>query len=383
MTPERRPLASLLIDSAAGTNSGAPLPPDIDGHPLMNAGRMHRVLPALRRRVNGRTEADPWMTALNTLRHQQLLRHMQAGHELGSVSRTFADATIRWAVSKGPVLSDIVWPYPDMREYTDVDVFVHPADFARALAVLEASGFSLVDRNWPEMRRLSRAEVAMTGPTGIAFDVHWDIAVTPRARSTFRINLPTMLSRVRHVTLGTGVTVPVFDPTDLLLHVAFHAAQNGANRLVWVADVLHCTQHASIHWQRLTSDAIHARIATPVAMVLERVERTFGVSLPLPATLRSYSVTTFSGRTARLRDASRPFPGLPDDPALSGLEFSSARDTALGSLGSALWQWADVRRIEARVRRNGADANPLDDDVPDAAARRDYLRDVLSATPSA
>lgn len=383
MSADRRALSALLVDSAAGTHSGAPIPANLDGRQLLTAGRMHRILPALRRRVLGRPEAADWLPALDAARHQQLMRQMQAGNDLQHIAREFANARVRWAVSKGPVLSDALWPHPDMREFTDVDVFVHPADFAVALAVLEASGFSLIDRNWPEIRRLSRAEVAMTGPSGLPLDLHWDISVTRPARSTFRIDLPMMLSRTRHVTLGSGVTVPVFDPTDLLLHVAFHAAQNGANRLMWIADVFHCAQNAAIDWSRLADDARRARIATPVAMVIERAERTFGTSIAMTQQLRRRAEASPSGLTAQFRAASHPFPGLPDDPAISGLEFSSARDSAIASLGSALWQWADVRRIEARVHRHGAGVNPLDEDIPDAAARRGYLRDVLATAPSA
>ncbi|WP_166996729.1 nucleotidyltransferase domain-containing protein [Paramicrobacterium fandaimingii] len=383
MSVNRLALSALLVESAAGTNSGAPIRAHLDGRELMTAGRMHRILPALRRRVLGLPEAADWLRTLDAVRHQQLMRQMQAGNDLRHVAQGFADAGILWAVSKGPVLSDAVWPHADMREFTDVDVFVHPAHFAAALTVLEASGFSLVDRNWPEIRRLARAEVALAGPSGLPLDLHWDISVTPRARSTFHIDLPTMLSRTRHLALGSGVTVPVFDPTDLLLHVAFHAAQNGANRLMWIADVFHCAQSVAIDWPRLTDDARRARIATPVAMVIERAERTFGASFALTQRLRRCASASPSGLTARYRETSHPFPGLPHDRAISGLEFSSARDSTIASLGSAFWQWADVRRIEARERRKGAGGNPLDENIPDASARRGYLHDLLVATPAA
>lgn len=382
MNTARRPLAALLIESAAG-HTGTPLTQiDFDARELMEAGRMHRVLPALRRRLRDVSEVDKWVPMLDTLRHQQLLRHMQAGHDLACIERAFEKTAVRWAVSKGPILSDAVWPHPDMREYTDVDVFVHPADFADALCALEQAGFSLIDRNWPEIRRLGRAEVAMVGPSGFPLDLHWDIAVTPRARSTFRFDLPSMLGRARPVRLGTGVTVPMFDATDLLLHVAFHAAQNGANRLVWIADALHCAQNPDVDWERLARDAAHARAATPVAMVIARVERTFDVLLPLPQALRNRACTSISDRTARFREAARPFPGLPNDRALSGLEFSSARDNPMRSLGAAIWQWIEVRIIERRVRRHGADANPLDSDVPDLGARHEYLSAVRATAAS-
>lgn len=380
MTANLRPLAALLVESARGTNDAIdPAVAKIAATTLFESARLHRVVPALRRRLRSKPGVPiEWTPSLDAARHGQLLRHMQASNDLSVLSRVFAESNVRWAISKGPVLSDVIWPHPDMREYTDLDVFVQPADFAKALDAVEAAGFSLVDRNWPEMRRQRRAEVALRGPSGFALDLHWDIAVTPGARRSFRINLPSMLDRTRTVTLGTGLSVPAFDPTDLLLHVAFHAAGSGANRLVWIADVYHASHAAGVDWKLLNERARHARMATPISMVLARAERTFGCTLPLPDELRARALTSLSGRVAIRRDDLHPFPGLPGDGSLSGVEYSSARENAAASAALAAWQWFDVRRIEARVRRDGGETNLLDEDVPDVSARRDYLRSVLT-----
>nr|WP_176980802.1 nucleotidyltransferase family protein [Microbacterium humi] len=352
------------------------------------AGQLHRIGPAVWRRVRSAPSAPhDWLRVLDRARHHQLLRQMQASHDLRIISDSFAANGVEWVVSKGPVLADCAWPHADMRQYGDLDVIVRPADFGIALEALEGEGFTLLDRNWPELLRTGRAELALRGPSGLPLDLHWSISITPGTRRAFPFDVQEMLSRSRRVTLGTGVSIPAFDPTDLLLHVGFHAAQSGANRLVWIADVLHTALDKNVDWEALHDRARRASASTPIALVLARTERTFNVELPLPSELRVRAQRSFAGRLAAHLDATRPFPGLPGDASLSGINYASARDNIANMMTSAAWQWIDVRRIEARVRRNGPDASSLDDDVPDPRARNAYLtnaaKSLLSATPKA
>jgi hypothetical protein len=374
-----RPLARLLVESAAAETGALPIGvTGTSASELDRAGVLHRVRPAIRRRIAGAAECPPsWCEPLESARRGQILRHLQALHDLGVLAPEFENAGVRWAVSKGPVLADVVWPHPDMREYTDLDILVHPADFAMALRTLERLHFALVDRNWPEIHRLGRAELAMRGPSGLPLDLHWDIAVAPHDRRVFRADLPGMLERVRRVRLGNGVEVPALDATDTLLHVGIHAALSGANRLMWIADVHFSAGAADVDWSALEDRLVRARMSAPVAVVLGRAERTFGERFPVSDALRRVMSGSLPARIASRREARHPFPGLPDDPSLSGAEYSAARDGAARTIATLFAQWAEVRRIEARVDRHGTPPNPLDHDVPDEAARRRYLATVV------
>lgn len=379
MSDPLRPIARLLVESVYGHTG--PLPEalgDVSVSYLTAAGQFHRLRPALRRRLRSSDAPEQLLMPLEMARHAQLMRQMRAGHDLALIVAAFG-TQVRWATAKGPVLTDVVWPHPDMREYTDVDVFVHPSDFASALTRLEAAGFTYVDRNWPEIMRLGRAELAMQGPSGFPLDLHWDINVSRRARRAFKSNLPAMLGRLRQVRTGTGVPVPTFDATDSLIHLAHHAAQSGANRLVWIGDVLHASRSQDVDWSALSRRTLEAGMTTTVGIVLARAERTFSVTLPLPQALRRQADRSISGRIASTRDARFPFPALPGDPRMSGAEYSSARRDSLRSLAAAIKQWVEVRVTESRVRRRGPDTNPLDIDVSDSAARTAYLNMVASS----
>ncbi len=340
----------------------------------MAAGLQHRVRPALLRRL--RTAPNPrpeWVTPLQASRHGQLIRQMQSAHELRRIGPAFADREIRWAAAKGPILANTVWPHADMREFTDLDLFVHPQDFGAALTVLEGLGCTYVDRNWPEILRQGRAELAITGSSGFAIDLHWDVVGAPSARRWFKADLPAMLTRARLVQVAPDLFVPTFDAADTVQHLAHHAAHSGANRLVWLADVLHSSANTELDWLAVARRAERAGMSITVGIVLARTERTFGVQFPLPHTLRRAAEKSLPGRVAARRDQVRPFPHLPDDPAQSGIEYSSARRGNLSSLAAAISQWWGVRRTEWRVNRHGPDRNPLDKRVDDDQARRAYL----------
>ncbi|WP_028707945.1 nucleotidyltransferase family protein [Propionicicella superfundia] len=371
--PPLRPLAGLLVEAVRGVTSAA-LGEEVAREPsesVVAAGRMHRVGPALHRRVKdaaGRP-AD-WAAPLAAQRHLQLMRHMQAGADLRLVYEVLAGAAVTCVVGKGPVAADLVWPAPDMREYYDVDLFVDRRDFARALDLLLAAGCVLADRNWPEILRTGRAEIALRGPAGTHIDLHWDIAVTPKLRRAFRIDLPAMLGRSREAVLGSGARVRVFDPVDTVLHLVFHAAQAGAGRLMWIGDVHYAAAAPGFEWTEFAARARGARFETPAALVLARVDRCLGFAHRPPDGVLAAGLW---GRLAHRRDARGAFPGLPGDRATGGRLYSSARRTVVASSREALVEAYQVRAIERRVAAEGPEERVLYRDVPDPAAREAYL----------
>ncbi|GAA1999747.1 nucleotidyltransferase family protein [Microbacterium ulmi] len=382
MSDRLRPLARLLVESVTGATG--PLPAGVADEAadrVLAAGELHRVRPAIRRRVLAAPDAPPqWRAPLDRAHLDQVLRQLRAGSDVGVIAGILDGAGMAWAVSKGPVLADAVWPHSIMREFADLDVFVHPARFGEALALLESGGFALVDRNWPEIARQNRAELALRGPSGLAIDLHWGTVVTPRARRSFPVDLATLLSRVRPVALATGVCVPAFAPADLLVHVAFHAAQSGANRLAWLGDVLYCALQPDLDWDAVAHVCGTTGMSAGIGLVLARTERVFDRRLPLPGALRREADDTAWARRARGVDVRSPFPGLPGDAALGGTYYSSARSSLPASVAAAVRTSIEVRVIESRVRRRGVERNPLDDDVPDAAARASYLGAIAAGT---
>ncbi|MCE7481973.1 nucleotidyltransferase family protein [Microbacterium profundi] len=374
--PHSSNLRRLLVESVRGDARG-PLG-DVRHLPIeavAAAAAQHRITPAVSRRVDAAPDAlEAWRRPLQQKRYEQLLRHMQASSDLQILGRELGDAGIRWALGKGPVAADLLWPAPDMREYYDVDVFIAPSDFESALKCLTDSGFTYVDRNWPELQRTMRAEIALRGPAGSHLDLHWDIAVTESLRGTFRTSVSSMLDRSTEAVLGSGTRVRVFDPEDTALHLTFHAAQNGANRLMWVADIWFATGRAEFDWDAFAERAERLRMSVMAGLVLRRVDATFGLSGDgwEPLVERNSAWDRFAGVVGRRTQ----FPGLPGDRHAGGMEFSSARDNLAASAMQGLVHTWTLRRIERKAARTSAPERVLYMDVDDADARTAYFEGV-------
>ncbi|WP_402374497.1 nucleotidyltransferase family protein [Isoptericola rhizosphaerae] len=366
-----RPLAQVLLDAAfdrPGVFSDEL--GRVTGEELWEAGLLHRVTPAVARAVRGWSEVpEAWRAPLEVGRNRQMLRHLRALEDLKVLGAALDRAGIAWVVVKGATLASVVWPHADMREYYDLDLLVQPAAFRDAVEIVEAEGGRLLDRNWPALRASRRGELAMVGRHGTHVDLHWHLAVAPSVRRAFALDVDAMLARRRHRELS-ATSVPMLDPEDQALHVAVHAAQAGANRLMWLADAYYAAQQ--VDWDVLCDRSRAARAEVPVALVLDRAYRVAGEpGVPHPGFERAAAGSW--GRLARARDARHPFPGLPGDPRLGGAVYSAARASVVASAGHLVALHARARRDGWRHRTGRDVAWPLQQDVPDAGARDAYF----------
>jgi|GEM_PF-1552760 len=385
-----RPAARLLVESVAPAarpdgDEIARLVGAVDVDFVARAAHDHRVLPALSRWLGDvPTTPDAWRPALRRARQEQAVRHLGSVAEAVELGATLDAAGVPWLVAKGPVAAALLWPAPDMRQYYDLDLYVPRGCFADAVAALEGAGCVAVDRNWPLMLAEMRAEYAIRAPQGTAVDLHWDYAVPPALRERFRTDMGGMIARRQRVDVGGGHALWGPDPVDTVLLLAFHAAQAGANRLVWLADVRFAL--AALHdvpggAEELVARASASRVGRPVAMVLARVARVLGlpddVVARLTPLLRSAGLL---GRAAEARDARVRFPGLPGDPHQGGALYAAARPRLTTTAGVLVANAVRTRAVERRVRRTPEAAQKeLRRDVPDAAAKDEYLRRSVSA----
>lgn len=336
---------------------------------LRDAAHLHRVTPAVYRHLASAPDAPvAWLETLRGDAKTQVMRHLLAMADLAAVRGVLAGTGCAWAAVKGPVAAECVWPASMMREYYDVDIVVEHRHFADVLDALLGAGFVQVDRNWPLLLGTRRAEIELRGPQGTAVDLHWDIAVPPRLRSAFATNVPAMLARTVPVSVGALHGVPTLDPVDTAVHLTFHAAQGGANRLMWIADVRFAVGRPGFDWELFAQRVRRMRFEVPAALVLARVGRTLGFAEAPPPSVLAPAGGAW-GRAARVRDRYVPFPGLPGDEHLGGSLYVCARNSVGASLLQAARYLVEIRESA----RTGPGAPPLHADVPDPAARRQYL----------
>jgi hypothetical protein len=337
------------------------------------AADLHRLSPALMRVVADFPRAPEELVGLlQQRRTQQVLRHLRALEDLRDAGNVLDNAGLSWIVMKGPVLASRIWPHADMRLYVDLDIVVDRQKFAVALEVLARHGLRQVDRNWRLLAASGRAEVAMRGRFGTPVDLHWDVAVPPELRRAFATDIDAMMERSRVVTLVPGCISRTLDPVDTVIHLVLHAAQSGAGRLVWLADIRFATMAPGFEWDEYARRVRAAKMDYPSALVIDRVQRVLGFDDPPERALVRKAYGAW-GQLARLRDKRIPFPGLPGDRHLGGNFYSGTRASLLSSAATVLREHLSARRYEARLAAGGAARESLEIDVPDRDAMARYF----------
>jgi hypothetical protein len=167
----------------------------------------------------------------------------------------FAAAGVGHVVLKGPVLRDRLFPRGDDHVSVDVDVLVAPGDWAAAETQLAELGFEplLLDIIPGDRPNHARPYVRATG--GPSVDLH---------RTLLGAEAPapvvwSVLDRETEPAMLVGKPIRALNPAGQLLHVALHAAQNGAEDARTLRYLTRCIE---ISGEQQTADAL--RIATAI-----------------------------------------------------------------------------------------------------------------------
>lgn len=368
----------------SGVRCGSALVAAVREHPLPSAAWASVDLPRLRRvahahrasafvarALDGADVSGPDADGIRADANAALVAHLRALADLAAAQAILDGLGTRWAAIKGPVLSEHVYRGSPLREYSDIDVVVPRAQFADAVDALEAGGARVLRKDWAVATREVAGELNLALPFGTALDLHWDVLYHGDARAWFRIPTDDILARVRRVSLGGGLDIPTFDPTDTVLHLGLHAARSGARRLIWLKDIERAVACDPPAWDVLVDRAHEWRIALPAGTALARSARVLGASVPravtgrlLPAPWRA--LTAMTDRFAPPQHGAGPSIGTVVAHAARADLVSSTRALA-GGVAHAL------------VGRRGTTPRASTDVDNDPAGRRAYLRSISNA----
>jgi hypothetical protein len=345
---------------------------------FVDAGRYHRVLNMVHLAVKDLPEADAELkAALNRYYLHQLGHHLRALADLGSLNDAFAGAAVPWLLVKGPVLSESVYERSDLRVYNDLDVVIDRDAFPKAIDVLEAAGFTLLDRNWDLIRREQRAQLHVSLGLGTVGDVHHHLLNRATVRGSLSLPMEELFERARSVDLGT-VRVRTLDPVDTLLHLCIHAGLAGGDRLLWMKDVEQALRTRSLPWADVIERARRWRAGPLVAVVLRRSRSQIDAAVPeeaIDALFRSRSLRALSSGIDRVWPASSSRGRV--TPALVWAQV--IRDTWISTIDAFVRR--AIRRLRKTTHRGEEDwQHPVDDGGhvahDEAEERSRYLREV-------
>lgn len=218
---------------------------------LLASAEHHRVVPALNVAIPScRTSTNP--IRLRAMNHAW--RALQLTAELARIAHHFEQHGIEFLAHKGPVLGQLLYGNPALRQFGDLDLLVRPQHVERSVMALVQLGYE------PRIRLSGRQETSyIRSGYEYAFcrnsdpaplELHW--RMVPRFFS-IRFDIAALFDRSRLVKLDNS-TVRTLGNEDLLLALCVHAAKHEWAQLGMLRDIFTLSQF-ELDWNWILPEA--------------------------------------------------------------------------------------------------------------------------------
>ena len=186
------------------------------------------------------------VSALNTL----------LTHELKKLLALFVDNDVRAVPYKGPALALQLYGNVALRQFSDLDILVHPSDVLRARDLLLAQGYAqlppLTDGQQAVLLRTQCNLPFTRDRNRMIVELHWTVSAPTFARP---FEIDDFWSRLLDAKLETmDIKVPAHE--DLLLALCIHGSKHLWERLAWICDIAGLiTIRRELKWEELIDRA--------------------------------------------------------------------------------------------------------------------------------
>ena len=279
-TPEFDLLCACCRGLTASSLIGTLLQHSLDWeHVLQNAGQ-HRVLPAVSTALGNRTDLPASIrSAIGARFASHERRVLRFSAELAGILQQFDSRGIPAIPYKGPVLSQLLYGDPAMRDFGDLDLLVRPEDVPPARKALRELGFepklSLSPRCECEFLRSGYELVFGSKTERNLVELHWQ--VLPRFYA-IPFDTEAVFARSREIEFaGCRIRVPCNE--DLLLMLCAHAAKHEWSQLGMVRDIA-TLAGMDLDWRWIAAEATRLGIVKIVLISLLLARDLLAFELP-------------------------------------------------------------------------------------------------------
>jgi hypothetical protein len=199
----------------------------------------HGVLALAARNLNAHARGLPpeIEQRLRSAYEENIRRNVWFAGELVRIAEHFKKKNLRAVPYKGPALAESVYGDLGLRNFSDLDFLIAPADFEAAKQALTELGYRPSTELRPETERLWLQigyECGFDGPAGRNLvELQWGVLPYFYAVD---LRIDDLLMRTGRAALG-GREVPALATEDVLLVLCLHAAKHLWMRLIWVCDI--------------------------------------------------------------------------------------------------------------------------------------------------
>lgn len=197
------------------------------------------------------------------------LRNQLLAEELARLLSLLGEAGIRVIPLKGVALAQALYGETAARVCIDIDILVPPADLARAIELVLASGYR-TESNDPLFGKLMlrhgrHYDVVREAP-GISFllEVHW-ILLQHASKDQDAVRDLWAEARPQSYFGASGFSL---SPEWQFLYLSIHAADHEWRSLKWLVDIHETASSGLIDWQKVVEKAEQFEISVPIRQTL-------------------------------------------------------------------------------------------------------------------
>ncbi|MBD2691960.1 nucleotidyltransferase domain-containing protein [Anabaena catenula] len=287
--------AKTQIESETAEHIRSILSENINWGKLIEMAQHQKVLPLLYFSLSSTFSEVVPKAILSKLRMEflaQTRRSLLLSGELVKLLNLFAAEKISALPFKGPVLAASAYGNLSLRQFSDLDILVHPKDIEKAKQIFLSQGYSqkierievteaqkaAFVRSQSIYKLVREAAYPFIHPeTELVVELHW--GVMPNYFS-FPIDSEALWQDLESVTIA-GQSVPNLSPENTLLMLAGHGTKDCWTNLARICDVAELIRsHPQLNWEKLLEQASIKGGQRILFLALTLARNLLGTALP-------------------------------------------------------------------------------------------------------
>ena len=177
-------------------------------------------------------------------------------HELQELLALFAENEVRAVPYKGPALALQLYGDVALRQFSDLDILVHPQDILRARDLLLARGYAQLPPLTEDQQAVllrTQCNLPFTKERNrMIVELHWTVSAPSFARPFERDDFWSRL--VNGQLQGKEIKLPCNE--DLMLALCIHGSKHLWERLAWICDIAGLVRaNPDLNWAELSQRA--------------------------------------------------------------------------------------------------------------------------------
>jgi hypothetical protein len=186
--------------------------------------------------------------------HSIAQNNIRLAWKLIQLIELLSDQAIAFLVLKGPVFALQAYGDLSLRQFSDLDILIHPQDFSEVYELLCRNGYTPIFGLGSTQKKyqVQSDNHFSFKRQGDIIEVHWKIA--PQ-ENIYPIKPEQMWQELDSISLLER-EIPCPSPENTILFACLHGAKHGWRQLKWTVDLAYLSQtFNNINWQRLLEHA--------------------------------------------------------------------------------------------------------------------------------